>query len=429
MLTSLHLQGVGPAPEMRLDCKPRLNLITGDNGLGKTFLLDVAWWALTRTWAGEMVVPAPGVEGRITRGIVKQDGDKPIINAIQFHKQTQQWVADSIGYRNAGLVYFVRVDGSVLCWDPVKEMAESFVYWLGQANVLDGNKGSVYYQFSSEEIWNGKRDREGRHLCNGLIADWVAWQRERNEPFEQLQRVLRHLSESEVFPLRSGKPVRVALNDVRDIPTLVLPYGEVPVTLVSAGMRRIITLAYLLVWTWREHELACEMTGEEPRRHFVLLIDELDAHLHPRWQRVILPALLEVMGSMLDSREVTVQLLATTHAPLVLASAEALFDEKQDAVWSLSMSPEGRVSLEQDPWRRRGDANAWLVSLFGLPEPGSLAAERAMTRAGMVAEKGPAASDDEVMAAERALQAALGDADPFWMRWRWYREQRRKGQP
>ena len=27
---------------------PRLNLITGDNGLGKSSLLDIAWWALTR---------------------------------------------------------------------------------------------------------------------------------------------------------------------------------------------------------------------------------------------------------------------------------------------------------------------------------------------------------------------------------------------
>ena len=33
-----------------MELAPRLNLITGDNGLGKSFLLDVAWWALTRKW-------------------------------------------------------------------------------------------------------------------------------------------------------------------------------------------------------------------------------------------------------------------------------------------------------------------------------------------------------------------------------------------
>lgn len=49
MLESIRLSHVGPAPEMALALSPRLNLITGDNGLGKSFLLDVAWWALTRT--------------------------------------------------------------------------------------------------------------------------------------------------------------------------------------------------------------------------------------------------------------------------------------------------------------------------------------------------------------------------------------------
>lgn len=43
-----------------MDRAPRLNLITGDNGLGKSFLLDVAWRALTRTWAGLVAQPLNG---------------------------------------------------------------------------------------------------------------------------------------------------------------------------------------------------------------------------------------------------------------------------------------------------------------------------------------------------------------------------------
>lgn len=38
------MHNVGPAPEMEVELAPRLNLITGDNGLGKSFLLDVAFW-------------------------------------------------------------------------------------------------------------------------------------------------------------------------------------------------------------------------------------------------------------------------------------------------------------------------------------------------------------------------------------------------
>ncbi len=57
MLESLKLKNVGPAPQLEIDFRGRLNFLAGDNGLGKTFLLDVAWWALTRTWARLPVVP------------------------------------------------------------------------------------------------------------------------------------------------------------------------------------------------------------------------------------------------------------------------------------------------------------------------------------------------------------------------------------
>ena len=43
MLTHLKLHNVGPSSDMELEFGERLNLITGDNGLGKSFLLDIAW--------------------------------------------------------------------------------------------------------------------------------------------------------------------------------------------------------------------------------------------------------------------------------------------------------------------------------------------------------------------------------------------------
>ena len=42
MIEHLRLENVEPAPEMALDFAPRVNLLTGDNGLGKSFLIDDA---------------------------------------------------------------------------------------------------------------------------------------------------------------------------------------------------------------------------------------------------------------------------------------------------------------------------------------------------------------------------------------------------
>ena len=57
----------------------------------------------------------------------------------------------------------------------------------------------------------------------------------------------------------------------------------------------------------------------------VVLIDELDLHLHPRWQRVALPRIRRAFPRL--------QLIVTTHSPQVLSSAEnrqvrRLFDGK-----------------------------------------------------------------------------------------------------
>ena len=54
MIEYLRLRNVFPALGMDMELAPRLNVITGDNGLGKSFLLDVIWWALTRKWPQEV---------------------------------------------------------------------------------------------------------------------------------------------------------------------------------------------------------------------------------------------------------------------------------------------------------------------------------------------------------------------------------------
>ncbi len=48
MLERLEVERAGPAPRLELDFSQRVNFLTRDNCLGKTFLLDIAWWALTR---------------------------------------------------------------------------------------------------------------------------------------------------------------------------------------------------------------------------------------------------------------------------------------------------------------------------------------------------------------------------------------------
>src|SRR5215470_8293501 len=85
MLHYLHLRNVGPAPEMRMELGSRLNLITGDNGLGKSFLLDVAWWALTRRWPFEL-------NRKMTSGYVARPADPRQPASIAFQLDSKSGV-------------------------------------------------------------------------------------------------------------------------------------------------------------------------------------------------------------------------------------------------------------------------------------------------------------------------------------------------
>jgi len=60
--------------------------------------------------------------------------------------------------------------------------------------------------------------------------------------------------------------------------------------------------AYQLIWVWDEHLKACELTGAKPANQIVFLIDEVEAHLHPRWQLSDMKSILEVMDTLLETQ-------------------------------------------------------------------------------------------------------------------------------
>jgi hypothetical protein len=426
MLEYLDLKNVGPAPEMEIHLKPRINFLTGDNGLGKTFLLDIAWWVLTRTWAGMPAIPPRRgwkVSGGTERGTsaIRYGYDKGSGKVFEgesiFSRSEQYWSLKPGRPTIPGIVIYAQADGGFSVWDPARNA------WKEK----DPEQPDLppAYRFKPREVWDGLPMDRPTKLCNGLILDWASWQRENGEGFQQLMSVLRVLSPSRKEPLMPGKLTRISVDDSRDHPTLATAYGQdVPLDVASAGTKRIAALAYLLVWTWQEHLRACEIRETKPAREILFLFDEIEAHLHPQWQRRIVRALLDVMEALTESRSILVQMVATTHSPLVLASAEPIFDPEKDAWFDLDLhagNHGGRIELKKRDFVRRGDVSSWLTSeAFDLKEPRSLEAEAAITKALSLA-KAPAPSKRQINEVDRLLRNALSDVDRFWVRWTEFR--------
>ena len=396
-----HLETAFLGPTVRIVFTPakRLNLVTGDNGLGKTFLLDLAWWALTRDWVDlrpTPINPTPGrtpsiqflVEGSVT--------SRPIV--AEYVGGDWQLTSDESDL--SGLVVYARVDGSFAIWDPASRA-------LSQSGPSRGSG----IKFTREEVWDGKPGQ-----IEGLIRDLVRWQQRPDlyPVFKVFQAVLSQIYPPDLGPLALAQPVRIPY-DPREIPTFKHPYGDVPIPFESAGIRRIITLAYLFVWVWEEHKIHAHQQARPEERQMVVLIDEAEAHLHPKWQRVILPGLLGVAQKLHD--EMSAQWIVSSHSPLVMASMEGVWDTTADRLFHISMDTEGRVVFRQREYERRGPIDSWLASdLFELQHPGSPERERVIQEAiALQMEDNP--DETAVLRATNQLRQHLASEDPFWTRW------------
>jgi hypothetical protein len=315
-------------------------------------------------------------------------------------------------------VLYARADGGFAVWDPARnarrrrdgeeELPRDPAYIFSTPDVWDG-------LFKSDVALDGAQTR--RNVCNGLIADWVSWQREGGERWHTLVEVLRAMSPPRE-PLVPAEPSTEDPDETRAIPTLRLYGRDVPITLASAGMRRVVALAYLLVWAWFEHQRQCELRGLSPTHQITFLVDEVEAHLHPKWQRVILRALRVVVDRLAQTQHAEVQVIAATHSPLVMASTEPIVTEGQDALFRLEADDEG-VTIRKLAVGPRGDVVNWLVKEFGLEQARSLEAEEAIeaAEAWMRDERDLEARFDTAEKIDQALRKSLPADDYFWARW------------
>lgn len=402
-LSKIELVNVGPCDHVEMILSPRLNIITGDNGLGKTFLMDCAWWALTNTWAGNEARP------KYAEGIKRASISYAIAGKSKLSKETKvlydnknlTWKRTADTATIPGLIIYALVDGSYAVWDPSK----------------NNSKASSTNVFTRQQVWNGYESN-----IEGLIRDWVKWQNSPERyPFEIFKQVLAEMSPPDMGILTPGESVRIP-NDSREIPTIKYPYGTVPVTNSSAGVGRIITLAYLVVWAWNEHKENCKLRGIKPDSRIVVMVDELEAHLHPKWQRTILPALIEVQKHL--TAELEVQFIIATHSPLIMASSEAVFDAATDKLFQIKLSAENaNAELSEESYIKYGQVNTWLTSpIFNLSQARATSAEQVINAAKDLQLKDEP-SDEEVQSVHQQLVQCLSQNDPFWPRWIYFAEQ------
>lgn len=90
-------------------------------------------------------------------------------------------------------------------------------------------------------------------------------------------------------------------------------HGELPVEWLSDGIRNMIGMVADIAYraTKLNPQLGANASSQAPG---IVLIDEVDMHLHPEWQQVVLQGLAEAFPSL--------QFIVTTHSPQVLSTVQ-----------------------------------------------------------------------------------------------------------
>ena len=115
---------------------------------------------------------------------------------------------------------------------------------------------------------------------------------------------------------------------------------DLPLSNLSLGYR--VTVSWIGDLAWRLFEQRPESRAPF-QEHAIVVIDEVDLHLHPRWQRQIRHHLLEIFPN--------VQFIVTTHSPIIAQEAIVNADPVAVVRWDGPRAVVLNDPLPQRPWR------------------------------------------------------------------------------
>jgi nucleoside phosphorylase len=328
LVERLTLNGFKNVSELTIDLDTgsrlggRWTCLAGINGSGKTSILQ----AIALVLLGDKLAEQLGSE-RLKR-MVRQGGDATSLAEITVRVRVGAEVQDLSLPLSAEGVDSKRFEG----YAGHKEMR---ALWEKRAR-----RGILAAYGASRNL---AEYLDNRHVS--LHPD-VQGQMTLFEPLSRVARAGLLLSEDPALAPVIGTLRRLLAAVLADLPVAVAPGEgslrfaidgtELPASALPDGFRSSIAWLGDLCALWHEKARPEDVGDGDPKRiHGVVLVDEIDLHLHPSLQRVLVPRLREAMPR--------VQWIVTTHSPLVLAG----FDRREIKMLD-SREPGGVRELDRD---------------------------------------------------------------------------------
>ncbi|MCI0640044.1 MAG: AAA family ATPase [Gemmataceae bacterium] len=326
--------------QYNLELASRFTLLIGDNGSGKTAILDALAVAMGGFHLGIPDMPARHIQkdeirrqDLVVGETITQElaGEVSVIARGKLRNQEVEWKrsltgpygrttrvhADEIKRLAGNMARKVKANESVVL--PVLSYYGTGRLWR---TLKKGTKtiGKQSRFAGYDECLNPASDQ--KRLFRWFKANELAALQKR-----QRRQVLEAVRDAIVGMIPKAEKVYWDLDwDELMIKTKIL--GEqaqsVPFHLLSDGYRNMVGVAADIAYRMAvlNPQLEKEAIRETPG---IVLIDELDLHLHPNWQREVVPCMLKVFPR--------VQFVGTTHSPFVI---QALHGQPNALLWDLA---------------------------------------------------------------------------------------------
>ena len=362
-LKKLQLTNLGPFDEIEFEFDDRVNVFTGANNAGKSTAL-VALGVLT---VDPFLMPDKLLRDE-TSGFRVEHSDPADEWESRFpidggdEQQFGYWVdfVTTVGYGSfvpairEGTDFRAEVPTLSKLSDEldieslhVEELRERHKEFDKKSKLTETNASAVSDEAVVQKI---------------IDLDYRAYRRDEPAIRGMVERAADIASEvTEGYPIRF---VRVDEDDDGLFPQFETPDGLVPLNVLSQGTQSLIQWLARLLIDMAEYYGYPE---DIEQRRGVLIIDEIDAHLHPSWQRRIIPALTSHFPNL--------QVFCSTHSPLMLAGLRA------GQVQLLERADDGKVTVS----RNERDIVAWsadeiMRSFLNVPSPTDLETARNIER-------------------------------------------------
>lgn len=329
-LMRLIAENVGPFERLDIDFSdgngkphPGPHILAGVNGSGKSTVLRAIAWVLSWSESGfpqeEWRHFLRGPESRVLVQLLFGRGESYVHagtgdSAAGWEARLEGWVLSSQVPGGIGRLHNgegdARYTGSgaqnheplIAAYAPGRELS-----YVGTPGKMESLKHPIYGCLGFDST-----------IQNRAIQRWLvdlfsrrALAKERGQEFRSYEQTLKRFQEAlKLVCADDGIQMDVELGPILE-PRLNSHGKKLNFSQLSDGVRT--TVGWLADFMMRQDQ-AEAANGTKTTGEGILLLDEIDIYLHPRWQRTLLPAMRRALPN--------VQIVASSHSPFVISSCK-----------------------------------------------------------------------------------------------------------